>query len=144
MMKTILPVFLIVLICPLVSAAENNGMYESLSGVRIGRVFLTQHERNTLDARRLIEPQGGSIDKVIQDTAPKSKPRASAGYIIGRHGRSKVWRNGDFVESGNDPEESVSFPGDVKVTRRAASDKAAEPASRDVVHGEQRLEDDDD
>lgn len=142
MMKTILLLSVIALTYPLLSVAENSPVYESLSGVRIGRVFLTQNERDLLDARRLVEPQGGSFREVISDAPAKSKPLASAGYIIGRHGRSKVWKNGDFVESRNDPEVSVSFPGDVKITRHAASDKPSDTDDKKVIRGEQPEDDD--
>jgi len=142
MMKTILLLSVLALTYPLLSAAENSPVYESLSGVRIGRVFLTQNERDLLDARRLVEPPGASFKEVISDAPAKSKPLASAGYIIGRHGRSKVWKNGDFVESRNDPEVSVSFPGDIKITRHAASDKAPDTDNKNVNRSEP-LEDDD-
>ncbi|MDH3429853.1 MAG: hypothetical protein OEQ14_07525 [Gammaproteobacteria bacterium] len=143
MMKKTLLWSLIVLLHPLVSAAEDNAVYESLRGVRIGRVFFTQIERDLLDARRLIEPSGGAVEEVNRDAPVRTRPRASAGYIIGRQGRSQVWKDGDFVEISRDPEISVSFPGDVKITRHAARDKPTNSKERVLTRSEQLAEDDD-
>ena len=107
---------LCVLLLPAAAVADDSSVYESLSGVHIGRVFLSPAERATLDARR--ERGSDAAGAAAGDDTGKSAPaRAaqSAGYIIGRDGESKVWKNGDFVASGG--AEAVKFPGAVDITR---------------------------
>lgn len=119
-------IVVLLLLLPLVSVADDALVYESFMGVSIGRVFLTQQERELLDARRLLSSQDGD-NEASSSTSDDSngKPLASAGYIIGRNGRSKIWRDGDFVESRGNAANSMSFPGDVKITRRIAVDESA-------------------
>jgi hypothetical protein len=124
-MRKILPLFLITLSCPQVSDAESTVMYESLSGITIGRVFLSQRERDILDARRLANPHAVTAVEGTPTADARRGPPTSAGYIIGRHGRSKIWKDGDFVESKTDPESSVAFPGDVEIKRNAVNDAPA-------------------
>lgn len=113
-----LPLFLSLLFLAWLPAHGEDLVYESISGVTIGRVFLSQQERDQLDDRRLENPQGENPRGAGPSTAgPKSKPAQSAGYIIGRSGHSKFWKDGDFVESQSNAVRSMSFPGDVKVTR---------------------------
>jgi len=118
--------FLSLLILACMPARGEDLVYESISGVTIGRVFLSQHERDQLDERRLDTPQEENPHSAAPSTTgPKAKPAQSAGYIIGRSGRSKFWKDGDFVESQSDAVRSMSFPGDVKVTRHKAVEEPA-------------------
>jgi len=123
MIRRVLTLLLIVF--PLAVAADEGFVYESFSGVKIGRVFLSQSQREKLDARRLSSPgEGGSGDEQSVDPAVAARKLPSAGFIIGRDGRSKVWKNGDFVDSGGGIR-SMTFPGDVTITRHVPADESA-------------------
>jgi hypothetical protein len=117
---------LLVLFTASVSAAEID-IYESLAGVEIGRVFLSQQER------QLVVVHGTSASgKPAATTVQPQKP-SSAGYIIGRNGRQKVWKDGDFVAAAGVRSSPVTFPGDVPIVhhgkRIAAESQAAAVAS---------------
>lgn len=117
--RTLAAVLLSLLSC--VAVAEQNLIYESISGVRIGRVFLSQPDRDRLDAQRLAGPQTAGPDAgAPADATEQPTSAASAGYIIGRNGRSQVWQAGDFVDAVRNPARSMSFPGDVKITRHVS------------------------
>ena len=117
------PLLLLLVLLACMPARGEEFVYESISGVTIGRVFLSQQERDQLDDRRLNAPQEEGPRGGAPSTAgPKSKPVQSAGYIIGRSGRSKFWKDGDFVDSKSNAVRSMSFPGDVKVTRHETVD----------------------
>lgn len=128
-----LPLVLSLLLLVCMPARGEDFVYESISGVTIGRVFLSQRERDQLDDRRQNSPQGESPRSGAPSTAsPKSKPVQSAGYIIGRSGRSKFWKDGDFVEVQSDAVRSMSFPGDVKVTRRETIEESVTDDEHDA------------
>lgn len=132
-MKQRIMITLFLLLLPLAAVTEEHLVYESFSGVTIGRVFLSQSERDMLDAQRLDGPQAGVAGAVVSGgDAVKSKPLASAGYIIGHNGRSKVWKDGDFVDSRSNSARSMSFPGDVKITRHVVADNAVEDESSET------------
>lgn len=118
---------LLVAMYPLTSVADESVVYESFAGVEIGRVFLSQSQRELLDARRLLNPQqrdaGGEESAGV---APMLRKPASAGFIISRNGRSKVWKDGDFVDSGDNAARSMSFPGDIDITRHVEAATAAD------------------
>lgn len=98
--------------------AEESAVYESFSGVKIGRVFLAPRDRDRLDERRLNPPaEGTAAGTGAEGAAPKARVPAAAGYIISSSGRARVWRNGDFIESTRQTPQRMAFPGDVKVTR---------------------------
>ena len=116
---------LLFVMLPLAVAAGDGFAYESFSGVKIGRVFLSQSQRDALDARRHLDPQEGNAPgEQSVDTAVAKRKLPSAGFIIGRDGRSKVWKNGDFVESVGGTR-SMTFPGDVSITRHVETDSSA-------------------
>lgn len=116
---------LLVVMLPLAVAADDGFAYESFSGVKIGRVFLSQSQRETLDARRHLGPQEGNAPgEQPVDAAIAKRKLPSAGFIIGRNGRSKVWKDGDFVDSGAGTR-SMTFPGDVTITRHVEADEPA-------------------
>jgi len=124
---------LLTIMFPLAGAADDSFVYESFSGVKIGRVFLSQSQRETLDARRLLGPQEGGASGE-QSVDPASGPRRlpSAGFIIGRNGHSKIWRDGDFVDSGG-AARSMTFPGDVRITRHVAADPSSADTDLDAT-----------
>ena len=103
------------------AVAGDSPVYESFRGVTIGRVFLTQEHRNSLDKRRLQLPRRSPGPTSTTAERPASKTAPPAGYIIGPSGRSKTWRDGDFVESLSKPVRRMSFPGDVAVQRHPAA-----------------------
>lgn len=94
-------------------------IYESLSDVDIGRVFLSPEQRAYLDARPVMSPQ-----QVIEPapTEPVERKKKSAGYFTSSAGVSSVWSQGGFVTDKD--ARVISFPGDVQVTRK-------EPAQTD-------------
>ena len=115
------------------AAADEQYVYESFAGVQIGRVFLTQSQRDALDAARLLGPQEGESEDTVdaKPGAPKKAIRP-AGYIIGSGGRSRVWQDGDFVETGRDAARTLTFPGDVRITRHKTT---ADPAADESIGG---------
>jgi hypothetical protein len=101
--------------------AEDSPVYESFHGVSIGRVFLSQERRNSLDKRRLEIPRRSAVAGTSAGQKKTGKSAPPAGYIIGPDGRSRTWRNGDFVQTGPNAARRMSFPGDVAVKRHPAA-----------------------
>ena len=135
------------------AAADDDAIYESMEGISIGRVFLSPQERALLDRQRHSPPQdvaaapdaAAAPDEAVADVGP-------AGYIVGRSGAARYWRDGDFVESLAAPPATMAFPGDVRIIRRvesgastpdadteserhAAADAAATDASTEASRG---------
>lgn len=123
--------FVLVLLLSRPAIASDSPVYESFHGVTIGRVFLSQEHRNSLDRRRLQLPRRvqGPTSARVEDPAGKAPP--PAGYIIGPNGRSKTWRDGDFVETARKPAQRMSFPGDVAVKRHPAPETSANDGDAD-------------
>lgn len=143
-MRHVILVVLMLLVCPVTTAAEES-IYESLSGVKIGRVFLYQYQRDTLDARRLAGPPVRSHgQETPHGTDETSREAASAGYIIGPNGRSRIWANGDFVEAGGSRTRSMAFPGDVKVTRHVVDRQPVDADDPDTTLRANEAESNDD
>ena len=115
----------LVLLWSRTAAAGDSPVYESFRGVTIGRVFLTQEQRNSLDKRRLQIPSRIAGPSSAAAEGPARKTASPAGYIIGPGGRSKTWRDGDFVETTTKPVRRMSFPGDVTVKRHPAPETSA-------------------
>ncbi|MDJ0709955.1 MAG: hypothetical protein QNJ14_06185 [Woeseiaceae bacterium] len=95
------------------ASAHEEGVYESLRHIPIGRIFLTADERTRLDKMR------GEGQAPVTNLRKKSIPSASAsnkdaaGFIVSDSGVTRVWKNGEFVAS--DSARSVRFPGQVKI-----------------------------
>lgn len=115
------------------ATAADEGVYESLSEVTVGRIFLTREQRSMLDNGR------GSETVVRQAPArpavksrPTKKQRRSAGYIVSSTGASRVWSARGFVATR--PASGMRFPGDVDVTRSEsdASEEEATVGGRDT------------
>lgn len=103
--------------------ADNGLVYESYEGVTIGRVFLSPAEREYLDARRHLKPEPAGADpgpESTMDDGQKAPP--PAGFIIGPNGKSKIWKEGDFVDSAASSMRTMAFPGDVEIVRHVAKD----------------------
>lgn len=104
-------------------------VYESLQGVEIGRVFLSQEQRAVLDQKR---KHSASDLASASGTSPAadalSQPALSAGYIIGQDGQAKVWKDGNFLSSPAPRGTTLRFPGDVKIIRHTGIDPGDDPA----------------
>ena len=104
------------------AAADDVAIYETISGVSIGRVFLTPVERRLLDATRKQVPQSATYEgTAAADPQEDEAPSHAAGYIVSSSGKARRWLNGDFVEAQNSPASSTRFPGDVKITKHTAT-----------------------
>ncbi len=114
------------------AVANDDLVYESLRGVEIGRVFLSQEQRAVLDQKRKHSASDGASASGTSPVPEALAPSAlSAGYIIGRDGQAKVWKDGDFASSSMRRETALRFPGDVKIIRHTAIDGGEDLA--DVV-----------
>ena len=128
-MKSVIAVALLALVCPTVAAADEPFVYESFAGVKVGRVFLSQSQRDALDAVRLLEPGEGVAEGSDTDDAEaqaQSRTIRPAGYIIGSSGRSRVWKDGDFVETSADVSSATAFPGTIRITRHRGNTPQAD------------------
>ncbi len=104
------------------SVADGEHFYESLPNVSIGKVFFSPQQRAELDQRR-----GSPAAVVSSGAAASGSPRkkvnkVAAGFILSSKGTSKVYADGDFVNS----QESVAvkFPGSVTIVRGEDPDDA--------------------
>jgi len=96
--------------------AHETGVYESLEHIHIGRVFLSPGERMNLDKNRGVRAPVAT-GRASSTRASATKNPDAAGYIVSSNGRTRVWKDGNFVAA-RIPD-SIRFPGDVKVTRTA-------------------------
>ena len=96
------------------SLAGDIAIYESLSDVSIGRVFLTPGQRAYLDLRPVMSPR--PVQEAPPPGEPEKRKKNPAGYIINRHGESSVWSQQGFVT--RDDASGILFPGDIKVIRK--------------------------
>jgi hypothetical protein len=98
------------------AAAHEEGIYESLEHIHLGRVFLSPAERAYLDKNRGVRAPAAASSSAREESSSAGNSDA-AGYIVSSSGQTRIWKDGDFV-SATIPD-SVRFPGDVKVTRTA-------------------------
>jgi hypothetical protein len=116
------PVFGIVMLslfAPQVSvASEDDGIYESLADVNIGKVFFSPDKRQAIDRNRGNTSAAGNSGRA----AKRKQNKDAAGYIVSSDGRARIYSNGDFILSKDAT--SVEFPGQVKVTRSDVADDA--------------------
>ena len=89
------------------------GVYESLGHIPIGRIFLTADERARLDKIRGKSPARVSDARSTGQGAARASNKDAAGFIVSDSGTTRVWKNGDFVAT--DSAHNVRFPGQVKV-----------------------------
>ena len=107
--------------------ADTSDVYETIAGVSIGRVFLTPEERRLLDAARTRSPQAESRSTVSSGEPVDPEPSTNAsGYILISSGKSRLWRDGDFVETAVTP--TRRFPGDVRIIRHRPEATETEPS----------------
>ena len=107
--------------------AHESGIYESLEHIHIGRVFLSPPERAHLDKNRNVRSPGTGGSRTGLDNKGGVRDDRAAGYIVSASGRTRVWKDGDFVAT--DSPSTVRFPGDVRVTRTADKVPDASDAS---------------
>ena len=95
---------LVLLHTPVLHAEENlQPIYESMDGMKIGRVFLSPGERMRLDAVRHLEPApggpAGPIDPTAAGPEPEPEPPTGYGFIQVSGKAPRVFRDGDFVRA---------------------------------------------
>jgi len=108
------------------ATAEEAHVYESLSDVAIGRIFLSPRQRAELDKRRGKKESHSSREQSVRRAPRKTFPEA-AGYIVSSTGKARVWARGDFVAT--DEVSKVTFPGDVEISRKSQDKQDANPDS---------------
>ena len=110
------------------ATAGEEGIYESLSEVAVGRVFLSRAQRSMLDDGRGSQPVVRQTPtRPVVERPARKKQRRSAGYIVSSTGESRVWSARGFVAT--KPATGMRFPGDVVVTR---SESGASETQTDV------------
>ena len=111
---------LALLLLPTLALGEDIAVYESLSDVRIGPVFLTPEQRRWLDARRDQGPDewqddsDGGASETTEEPEPRPTP---AGFIINSNGKRSQWKGGDFEQTSSTSISDMRFPDDVKIIR---------------------------
>ncbi|MEO1202952.1 MAG: hypothetical protein AAFX10_09600 [Pseudomonadota bacterium] len=138
------------------SANADEGVYESVADIRIGRIFLTPAERRRLDQLRLAPPRsagGAPVAAGVESTGTGDRQRRPAGYIISSSGKRRTWTGDDFVASDGRASISTRFPGDVEVIRHGeqaasieqgpATDQPAESPAHDSSQTAESKADDD-
>lgn len=116
------------------ATAHEDGVYESLGHIPIGRIFLSPEERARLDKVRGKAPAQSAGLKPGSEARARATNKDAAGFIISDSGRTRVWKNGDFVAAASASD--VRFPGQVRVASESAPrdgaanehDEDAEPA----------------
>ena len=98
--------------------AEDQPLYEDLADVSIGDVFFSAAERARLDRQR--RPRLSTGDRLPDGDARQSRTNKGMGVFSRSGGRSKVYKDGDFVIA--DSATDITFPGEVSVTRTRTSE----------------------
>lgn len=124
---------ILVIACITPAYADDAGVYETLVGVSIGRVFLSPQERRLLDAQRKNGPPTASLAEPPADDVAEAEPPSNAsGYIVSSSGKSRRWLDGNFVESQVTPTRNTRFPGDVQIIRHPAKEDQPEASGVEV------------
>ena len=116
------------------SAAHEDGVYEGLDHIPIGRIFLTPEQRASLDKVRGKGPVRSSSARPAGSPRARVANKDAAGFIVSDSGTTRVWKNGDFVATAS--ASNVRFPGQVRVASQAApqdSDADAEDSAEPSV-----------
>ena len=117
------------------AGAHEDGVYESLGHIPIGRIFLTPEARASLDKMRGKEPLRSSNPRPVADDRDPVTSNEAAGFIVSDSGTTRVWRNGDFVATAS--ASGVRFPGQVRIASQpvpedgddnGGTDETAEPS----------------
>lgn len=108
------------------AGADEDGVYESLRDIPIGRIFLTAQERARLERIRGQAPVQPRYLPPADD-APEPEPEIDpAGYIVSDSGTTRVWSNGDFVATRS--ASGVRFPGEVRISSQTVPQVDADAA----------------
>ncbi len=119
-MKTRIPIIVLcagLLTTPAV--AHEDGVYESLGHIPVGRIFLSPEERARLDKVRGKAPVQTNSSRATGNAKSRVFDKDAAGFIVSDSGTTRVWKNGDFVTTASASD--VRFPGQVRVASQAAS-----------------------
>ena len=129
-MKTRLTIILL-LAAPLTTPAIANedGVYESLGHIPIGRIFLSPEERAHLDKIRGKAPVQSSRARTTRNAPARVTNKDAAGFIVSDSGQTRVWKNGDFVAAASASE--ARFPGQVRIARQTAPQDRHEAGESD-------------
>lgn len=121
-----LTLFTIMLIAPAAVAADD--LYESLDNVRLGRLFLSPAERQTLEARRGDAAYYEGVNNDGSESGPaavvESPRRPAAGYIVAGTGRPLVWVDGAFRRADASTVARLKFPGVVQIEKSHTAELA--------------------
>lgn len=96
------------------ASADDTSLYESLDGVKIGRVFLSPERRLQLDANRG-KTQAAAPGRSQSSVARKPVNDDAVGYIISGAGKSRVWKGGEFRAAETQQVDSLTFPSAIRV-----------------------------
>ena len=118
-MKTRLSIILIAGLLTTPAAAQDDGVYESLGQIPVGRIFLSPEERARLDKMRGKAPVRSSSSAPTGDTSRRSYDKDAAGFIVSDSGKTRVWKNVNFVATSSASD--VRFPGQVRVASQTAA-----------------------
>lgn len=119
----------ILILQALPTVADEAPIYESLTEVTIGRVFFSEKQRANLDRLRGKSTTASSESPKTRTSGSRAANPDAAGFIVRSSGKSRVYRNGDFVEVASEPD--VKFPDDVTVTRKPGAEEGAEDDDAD-------------
>ena len=115
------------------AVASEDGVYESLRKIPIGRIFLTAQERSNLDKIRGKEPIQPNDWRPVNE-APEAAPEIDpAGFIVSDSGNTRIWKNGDFVVTSSASD--VRFPGEVHIASQSVPQQGD-----DAVESDEKLE----
>lgn len=124
-MKQLGPMILLLMVCPAL-ADDTVNLYESLDGVRLGRIFMSPDERARLDARRAV--RSNSQDFAQQPDETNTEPavtiprKPASGYIKSASRKPLVWTNGEFQRAEPSAVERWTFPGTVRIGSSVSAD----------------------
>jgi len=97
--------------------AHEDGVYESLGHIPVGRIFLSPEERARLDKVRGKSPVQSKETRPAGSSGNRVNDKDAAGFIVSDSGTTRVWKNGDFVETAS--VSNVRFPGQVRVASKS-------------------------
>ena len=113
--------YAVLLALPLQVIASDSEIYDTVSSVSIGRVFLSPEQRLVLDEERRRPKSKLPLQGVVEtDDVERTSGVIPAGYIVNSSGEARYWHEGDFVRADSEAVSSV----------RLLKDKTADPGTR--------------
>ncbi len=119
------------------AVAHEDGVYESLGHIPIGRIFLSPEDRARLDKVRGKAPVPSTTARSTGNASARTYDKDAAGFIVSDSGTTRVWKNGDFVATASASD--VRFPGQVRVASQSAP-HASDADADDEESGEPSIE----